>query len=305
MYTIGCRMFLFILWMNFVKASIVNTPSLQESFKQCLVSQPQSTIGYCFGMGAINRLQTWDSNPEFDVIDGVTLTKDLTQEFRDVYNYADQDPSNFRSIMDTIDHVFSRRSMRWDMSFIYPGLMMQVAPSLSPTGVIEFVLDPNSEALNRHRVKEFGTGTILARQFLVPLMLGTKFSMASILPIIFGILILLAKKALVVSKLALIASSAFGLGSMLFNYGGCNNNHPTFSENYYHGGQYHPSNYGGHYDNRFKEYNDVVYRGMTNLQEEPALHFDDNHDAYDRDQAEKRNGRNFAWNEDEKIKKAS
>lgn len=48
--------------------------------------------------------------------------------------------------------------MRWDMSFLYPGLAMRVAPSISHGGILEFVMDPNQEALNIHRVKEIGTG---------------------------------------------------------------------------------------------------------------------------------------------------
>lgn len=65
---------------------------------------------------------------------------------------------NFRSIVDSFDHVFSKRAMRWDMDFIYPGLSMRISPSLSPYGLLEFVMDPNQDALNAHVVKEIGTG---------------------------------------------------------------------------------------------------------------------------------------------------
>lgn len=60
--------------------------------------------------------------------------------------------------METMGHVLSHRRMRWDMGFVYPGLMMRVAPSASPGGVLEFVLDPHREALNQHSLKEAGTG---------------------------------------------------------------------------------------------------------------------------------------------------
>lgn len=55
-------------------------------------------------------------------------------------------------------HVFSRRTMRWDMSFLYPGLHMRVAPSGLPGGTLDFVLDPQREALNQHSLKEASTG---------------------------------------------------------------------------------------------------------------------------------------------------
>lgn len=60
-------------------------------------------------------------------------------------------------IVDTIGHVMSARSMRWDMSRIYPGLRMQVTPSAN--GVLEFTMDPHQESLDQLKtVKEIGTG---------------------------------------------------------------------------------------------------------------------------------------------------
>lgn len=63
------------------------------------------------------------------------------------------------------------------------------------------------------------SGRLLTRQFLLPFLLGFKFNIASLVPILFGVLALLAKKALVISKLALVLVSAFGLGSLVFGYG--------------------------------------------------------------------------------------
>lgn len=60
--------------------------------------------------------------------------------------------------MDSVGQVFSRRSLRWDMGYVYPGLMMRVAPSVSPGGTLEFVMDPHREALSQHTLKEAGTG---------------------------------------------------------------------------------------------------------------------------------------------------
>lgn len=76
----------------------------------------------------------------------------------------------------------------------------------------------------------------MARQFLVPLLLGFKFNIATIVPIVFGILALIAKKAVVLSKVALIASSALGLGSLLL--GGAHYNKPQY-------GHFNPA-FGGH-----------------------------------------------------------
>jgi hypothetical protein len=63
-----------------------------------------------------------------------------------------------RTWIDSLGHVFAHRSMHWDMGFVYPGLAMRVAPSVGPGGTLEFVLDPHREVLNKHSLKEIGTG---------------------------------------------------------------------------------------------------------------------------------------------------
>lgn len=39
--------------------------------------------------------------------------------------------------------MISQRSIQWDMSRVYPGLMLKVGPTLGASGVLEFVLDPH------------------------------------------------------------------------------------------------------------------------------------------------------------------
>lgn len=62
--------------------------------------------------------------------------------------------------------VLSRRNMRWDMSFLYPGLQMHLTPSVNPGGVLEFALDPQREVLNQHSLKEASTGENSVRETL-------------------------------------------------------------------------------------------------------------------------------------------
>nr|CAH7742930.1 unnamed protein product [Callosobruchus chinensis] len=71
--------------------------TLTDTFRQCLISQTSGGLGQCLGIGAIQRLQTLDSNPEFDLVDGVTLIRN-GQEYRDLpaYNFGDSDPSSLR-----------------------------------------------------------------------------------------------------------------------------------------------------------------------------------------------------------------
>lgn len=68
-----------------------------------------------------------------------------------------------------------------------------------------------------HLENGYFSGGILARQFLVPMLLGFKLNAATLIPIFFAILIFVVKKAFVLSKVALIIGSAYALGSLLFS----------------------------------------------------------------------------------------
>ncbi|KAL3268025.1 hypothetical protein HHI36_007158 [Cryptolaemus montrouzieri] len=312
---------------------MVNPPSVEHTFRQCLISTSVATggVGHCLGMGLINKLQSWDSEPEFDLVDGVTLTKD-PKEYRESFSFSDSDPSSFRSIVDSFGQVFSRRQMRWDMGYVYPGLTMHITPSPGTAGVLEFALDPHKEALNRHSLKDVPTGRLLARQFLVPILLGFKFNVVTIIPIIFGILALIAKKAVLLSKLALIISSAFGLGTLLLG-------NSRFPQNHYGGGiqgggfpgggSHFGGGFGHHHINRYPEHEydtsyktNTIGRGEANQRAnklEDLQHRNTNEKTEDisEDQFKltanlqdvvstgsgKSDGRNFAWSEEEKIVK--
>lgn len=71
----------------------------------------------------------------------------------------------------------------------------------------------------------FISARILTKQFVLPFLLGIKFNMATLLPLVIGGMILLSKKALFLGKIALFLSSIFGFGSIfslgsLFGGGG-------------------------------------------------------------------------------------
>lgn len=54
----------------------------------------------------------------------------------------------------------------------------------------------------------------MTRKFVVPFLLGLKFNLATLLPLILGAIILISKKAAFLSKLALFISGLFGLGGI-------------------------------------------------------------------------------------------
>jgi len=59
----------------------------------------------------------------------------------------------------------------------------------------------------------------LAKHFLLPFLLGIKFQLATLIPLVFAGIILLSKKALFLGKIALFLSSIFGYGGLL-SFGG-------------------------------------------------------------------------------------
>lgn len=54
----------------------------------------------------------------------------------------------------------------------------------------------------------------MSRKFVLPFLLGLKFNLATLLPLILGAIILISKKAALLSKLALFITSLFGLGGI-------------------------------------------------------------------------------------------
>lgn len=54
----------------------------------------------------------------------------------------------------------------------------------------------------------------MSRKFVLPFLLGLKFNIATLLPLILGAIILISKKAAFLSKLALFISGFFGLGGL-------------------------------------------------------------------------------------------
>lgn len=55
---------------------------------------------------------------------------------------------------------------------------------------------------------------IMTKKFILPFLLGLKFNLATLLPLILGAIILISKKAALLSKLAIFISTFFGIGGI-------------------------------------------------------------------------------------------
>lgn len=55
--------------------------------------------------------------------------------------WLDHDPTDYRAVMDSAAMFLERRALRWDLGLLYPGLVLRVGPTLSGSGMVEFVMD--------------------------------------------------------------------------------------------------------------------------------------------------------------------
>lgn len=62
-------------------------------------------------------------------------------------------------------------------------------------------------------------GRVLAKQYLLPFLLGLKFNLVALVPLLFAGICLLLKKSLFLAKLAIYVSSFLGLGGVLGSLG--------------------------------------------------------------------------------------
>ncbi|XP_058443898.1 uncharacterized protein LOC131425767 [Malaya genurostris] len=196
---------------------IFDKPASAElaTFDYCIKANPSVGLLQCAGQQALASLQFLEEASNLTLTSGLQIIKDESNpSARILPNFVDHDPLDFRGILENAGAMISQRQLLWDMGIIYPGLKLKLGPSLGAAGVLEFVLDPSTRNGERSYFEEKSTARILTRNFIVPFLLGLKFNLATLLPLVFGGLILLSKKALILGKIALFVSGLFGYGSL-------------------------------------------------------------------------------------------
>lgn len=68
--------------------------------------------------------------------------------------------------------------------------------------------------MRRKFIEDFFTGRLLLKRTLLPVLLGIKLNVVTLMPIIFGILVFIIKKALFFSKAALLISGLLGYSQL-------------------------------------------------------------------------------------------
>lgn len=137
------------------------------------------------------------------------------------------------------------------------------------------------------------------RSLVLPFLLGFKFSLSSLIPLIFGIILIVTKKALLLTKIALLLSGILGWNSFVTSpgigdFGYFGNPNVGFGQ-YQHNGfdnnnHQHHSNYAyGPYklerNTNFGHNNQHVIREIVNVYDPET----------DNGQQKIRSGKNFLW----------
>ncbi|OXU24918.1 hypothetical protein TSAR_003502 [Trichomalopsis sarcophagae] len=188
--------------------------SFNDALRTCFAKRSYGTWE-CMNRGALSALQSWNDDDCLDFGD-VKLERSEGQS-RDILD-LDWDPKDFGNVVKAASRLLERRNMKWDLGNIYPGLQMRVGPTLSAgSGMLEFVMDERSSHYHNRQV---GTGRLLMRQLVLPFLLGFKFNLASLLPLLFGMLIIITKKALLLTKVALFIAGLLGWNSLFSGFQG-------------------------------------------------------------------------------------
>jgi hypothetical protein len=128
------------------------------TFQHCLRNEGGHSIGNvlpCFNKGAFAGLIEADGHDSVELSSGVTLLKDVKDKSQRTLLTTHVDPTDYRNVLEATAELIGRRSLRWDMSVIYPGLFMSVGPTINGDGVLEFVME---RAYAIHNDRTVGTG---------------------------------------------------------------------------------------------------------------------------------------------------
>lgn len=149
--------------------------------------------------------------------------------------------------------------------------------------------------VNLSRANSTVSGRQLTKHVLLPFLLGFKFNLASLIPLMFGFLLIVTKKALLLTKVALFLSGLLGWNT-IFSAASAPQPVNGFNGFHTHGHEVpigaHPY-YDYHFPHRpyrtqhaveFSPYDQHVIREVVNV-----------YDGISDKEQSKQNGKNFAW----------
>ncbi|XP_034949798.1 uncharacterized protein Osi10a [Chelonus insularis] len=276
-----------------------NVISFSEAFAQCLAKKVHETFE-CVNEGSLTILRSMNEKDSLDFGE-VKLERSETQA-RDLLD-LDYDPKDFKNVIKAAARLMERRNLKWDLSNLYPGLQMRVGPALNGNGMLEFIVDERNPTFTN---RQLGPGRMLVKNLVLPFLLGLKFSLSSLIPLVFGVLLVITKKALFLTKIALLLSGLLGWNAFISspNYGGIPQGIPPgFSHGF---NDYGFNHHYGHDYNAIHEHHHP-YRPYRNIAKDIGVY--NQHvireivDVYDSSDGKKeenshKNSKNFVWSRD-------
>ena len=137
------------------------------------------------------------------------------------------------------------------------------------------------------------------QQVLLPFLLGFKFNLVSLIPLVFGIILFITKKALILTKVALLLTGLLGWNSIFSgatgaiggNFNGYGYGHETLGGGYpYQEPQVPYRPFGGSQNSGITPYGHVI-REVINVYEGDS--------DTEQEEQSSRNGKNFVWAREE------
>ncbi|CAL1685954.1 unnamed protein product [Lasius platythorax] len=262
--------------------------SFNEAFGICLSKKEHGTFE-CVNRGILSALQSWHDE---DTLEFGKMRLDRAEGYGRDFLDLDYDPKDFGNIVKAAARLMERRNIKWNLDNLYPGLQMRVGPMLNGDGILEFVL--NERATSYDDRQTGGPGRQLTRHILLPFLLGFKFNLASLIPLMFGFLLIVTKKALLLTKVALFLSGLLGWNT-LFS-GTPSASYPATAFNDFHAyGHGIPAGVYSHYEHHYPQrpyktlqdyapYDHHVIREVVNV-------YEGNNDSGQNRQ----NAKNFVW----------
>ncbi|KAH8295182.1 hypothetical protein KR018_008379 [Drosophila ironensis] len=214
---------LLILLIGFLQMKSVfgsDFSTMSSEFKQCVRGSQKPKVSECLGRSALNFIQRLDESDNVRFVEDFVTVKAESAAVRSLANVLDTDPVDFRGILENAGAVMGQRSLEWHMDGLYPGLMFKIGPTADANSVAEFVLDGAPLGERQFGFEDPTTGRLLAKQYLLPFLLGLKFNLVALVPLLFAGICLLLKKSLFLVKLAVYVSSFLGLGGVFGSLGG-------------------------------------------------------------------------------------
>lgn len=116
--------------------------SFNEAFGACLSRKEFGTLE-CVNRGALTALQSLNQKDDLDF--GEMHLERADGYGRELLDW-DYDPKDFGNIVKAGTRLMERRSLKWNLNNLYPGLQMRAGPMLNGNGILEFVLDDRAAA---------------------------------------------------------------------------------------------------------------------------------------------------------------